>query len=119
MKTNINSKKKGSSLVILNISRIIPLTAIVILTGICCACLNAGNSQEPPGLNGYQIGYMDGHEGQSSAMFKEYESALLSALSPEEKQNYMKGWKKGLEKYCAPGSRHASGKDRARCEELL
>ncbi|WP_406040051.1 DUF2799 domain-containing protein [Succinimonas sp.] len=115
----MKSQKKDSSRVILNLSRIISLTTVVILTGICCACLNAGISQENPGLNWYQIGYMDGHEGQSSAMFKEYESVLLSALSPEEKQNYMKGWKKGLEKYCAPGSRRASGKDRARCEELL
>ena len=119
MKTNMNSTKKDRSLVILNLSRIISLTAIVILTGICCACLNTGISQETPGLNWYQIGYMDGHEGQSSAMFKEYESVLLSALSPEERQNYMKGWKKGLEKYCAPGSRQASGKNRARCEEML
>ncbi len=106
-------------MVFLNLNRIISLTAIVILIGICSLCLNTGISQETSSLNWYQIGYMDGHEGQSSAMFKEYESVLLSTLSPEERQNYMKGWKKGLEKYCTPGSRHASGKDRARCEELL
>ena len=106
-------------MVLLNLSRIISLTAIIILTGICCVCLNPGITQETAGLNWYQIGYIDGHEGHSSAMFGEYESVLLSALSPEEKQNYMKGWKKGLEKYCAPGSGNLSGKNRSRCEELL
>ncbi|WP_274968639.1 DUF2799 domain-containing protein [Succinimonas amylolytica] len=106
-------------MVIINLSKVLNISAVMILAGVCCISLNLNAKHESdPELTWYQIGYQDGHEGQSSTMFKEYtDMLLLSSSSDTERDSYMKGWKKGLQKYCNMNARE-SKKDLL-CEHYL
>ena len=105
-------------MVTLNLSKLWNLSATLILAGTCCISLNLNASHDKESeLNWYQIGFQDGNEGQNSAIFRDYESVLLSSSSDAERESYMKGWRKGLEKYCNPKGRD-SKKDLL-CEHYL